>query len=77
MNTKKYIRTLYVTAAVLYGLAFLFAATWNNAAARDGQHADQAPFEMFAEEILSGKFKEGDKVKSVLRGESVQFEKAS
>ncbi len=54
MNTKKYIRTLYVTAAVLYGLAFLFAATWNGANARDTQHADQTPFEMFAEEILSG-----------------------
>lgn len=54
MITKKYIRTPYVTAAVLYGLAFLLTATWNGANARDTQHADQAPFEMFAEEILSG-----------------------
>ncbi|MBI4372957.1 MAG: AAA family ATPase, partial [Candidatus Omnitrophica bacterium] len=32
---------------------------------------------VLAEEILSGKFKEGDKVKALLRGETVTFEKAS
>ncbi|OGW86160.1 MAG: hypothetical protein A3A81_05250 [Omnitrophica bacterium RIFCSPLOWO2_01_FULL_45_10b] len=32
---------------------------------------------ILAEEILSGKFKEGDKVKSVLKGEVITFEKAS
>lgn len=30
-----------------------------------------------AEEILSGKFKEGDKIQAVLRGETVQFEKTA
>ncbi|NKB21526.1 MAG: hypothetical protein GKS01_13620 [Alphaproteobacteria bacterium] len=54
MNTKKYIRSLYVTAALLYALAFLFAATWNGAKAQGSYQPDQAPFEMFAEEILSG-----------------------
>ncbi|OGW78646.1 MAG: hypothetical protein A2Z83_01535 [Omnitrophica bacterium GWA2_52_8] len=32
---------------------------------------------VLAEDILSGKFKEGDKIKAVLRGESIQFEKSS
>ena len=32
---------------------------------------------ILAEEILSGKFKEGDKITAVLRGETIQFEKAS
>ncbi|MBI4358202.1 MAG: ATP-dependent Clp protease ATP-binding subunit [Candidatus Omnitrophica bacterium] len=32
---------------------------------------------VLAEEILSGKFKEGDKVKAILRGEAVVFEKTS
>ncbi len=32
---------------------------------------------VLAEEILSGKFKEGDKVKALLRGETATFEKAS
>jgi len=32
---------------------------------------------VLAEEILSGKFKEGDKIKIELRGELIQFEKAS
>ena len=31
---------------------------------------------VLAEEILSGKFKEGDKVKALLKGETVVFEKA-
>jgi ATP-dependent Clp protease ATP-binding subunit ClpC len=32
---------------------------------------------VLAEEILSGKFQEGDKVRAELRGELIQFEKAS
>lgn len=32
---------------------------------------------VLAEEILSGKFQEGDKIQAVMRGEAVQFEKAS
>ena len=32
---------------------------------------------VLAEEILSGKFKDGDKIKAELRGDTVQFEKAS
>ncbi len=32
---------------------------------------------VLAEEILSGKFKEGDKVKAVLKGEMIVFEKSS
>ncbi|HLD50545.1 MAG TPA: ATP-dependent Clp protease ATP-binding subunit, partial [bacterium] len=32
---------------------------------------------ILAEEILGGKFKEGDKIQAVLRGESIQFEKVS
>ncbi|MBN1688331.1 MAG: ATP-dependent Clp protease ATP-binding subunit [Candidatus Omnitrophica bacterium] len=32
---------------------------------------------ILAEEILSGKFKEGDKIQAVLRGEQIQFEKTS
>ena len=32
---------------------------------------------VLAEEILSGKFKEGDKIKAIVRGESVVFEKTS
>ena len=32
---------------------------------------------VLAEEILSGKFQEGDKIQAVLRGETIQFEKAS
>ncbi len=32
---------------------------------------------VLAEEILSGKFQEGDKIKSELRGELIQFEKTS
>ena len=32
---------------------------------------------VLAEEILSGKFHEGDKIQAVLRGETVQFEKTS
>ena len=32
---------------------------------------------VLAEEILSGKFQEGDKVRAELRGEVIQFEKAS
>ena len=32
---------------------------------------------ILAEEILMGKFKEGDKIEAVLRGEVIQFEKAS
>lgn len=54
MNTRNYGRSFYVTAALLYGLAFLLAATWNAAKAQDRYQTDQAPFEMFAEEILSG-----------------------
>src|SRR6185503_4731200 len=32
---------------------------------------------VLAEEILSGKFQAGDKLQAVLRGETIQFEKAS
>ena len=32
---------------------------------------------VLAEEILSGKFKEGDKVKAILKGEIITFEKSS
>lgn len=32
---------------------------------------------VLAEDILSGKFKDGDKIKAELRGEIVTFEKAS
>lgn len=32
---------------------------------------------ILAEEILSGKFQEGDKIQAMMRGEAVQFEKAS
>ena len=32
---------------------------------------------VLAEEILSGKFRDGDKIQAELRGEIVQFEKAS
>ena len=32
---------------------------------------------ILAEEILGGKFKEGDKIQAVLRGESIQFEKVT
>jgi hypothetical protein len=54
MISNKYIKSAYVIAALLYGAAFLFAAAWNGAKAQNRHQTDQAPFEMFAEEILSG-----------------------
>ena len=54
MISNKHIKSAYVIAALLYGTAYLFAAAWNSAEAQDRHQTDQAPFEMFAEEILSG-----------------------
>ena len=54
MISNKHIKSAYVIAALLYGTAYLFAAAWNSAEAQDRHQTDQAPFEMFAEDILSG-----------------------
>jgi hypothetical protein len=54
MISNKYTKLAYIIAALLYGMAFLFTATWNGAKAQGRHQTDQAPFEMFAEEILSG-----------------------